>query len=307
MMGEEELSSAARYLAIQEATSILVTNHLSPLYQQAAARGDQLELQLLRLQEAELYESLGRYCNEAASSLVRALSKYTLLVYTQEGIVARKDAEITLPPPEAKLPRDVAKLLQEFDRRLSEELTNVGDRLAERAKSEARFLDKRDAAAMVLIREVAAALESGSEAVFYEDMRTYSGFYIPSRTVEEALPLVRHHLKEKYGEIVLEERERPVRAKVLRRALPQPPAPQPPQPPVTPQPAAQPPPAQPETLPLSGVSIDDLVKALSGALGATVALEFEVPRSEDKLAQLRNALYILKQAVAIKQWRITRA
>ena len=308
ILGEEELDSAARYLAIQEATSILVTNHLSPLYQQAAAGGDQLELQLLRLQEAELYETLGRYCNEAAGSLVRALSKYTLLVYTQEGIIARRDVEITLPPPEAKLPRDVAKLLQEFDRRLSEELTNVGGRLAERAKSEARFLDKRDAAAMVLFKVTAAAFGSGNdEVVFYEDARVYEGFYIPSHVIEEALPLVRHHLKEKYGEVVLEERERPARAKILRRPLPQPPAPQPPQPPVTPQPAAQPPLAQPETLPLSGASIDDLVKVLPSAPGATVTLEFEAPKSEDKLAQLRSALYILKQAASVKQWRITRA
>jgi hypothetical protein len=298
IFGKEELSSATRYLAIQGATNVLVTNYLSPLYQQAAKGGDQLELQLFRLQEAMLYELLGRCCNEAASSLARALSKYTLLVYTQEGTVTRKDVEVVPPPPGARLSRDVAKLLQEFNKHLNEELANVGDKLAERAKSEARFLDKRDAAAAVLIKEAEVALKSGGEAVFYEDVHTYGGFYIPSRTVEEVLPLVRQHLKEKYGEIVVEERERPVRANVLKLPRPQPPAPQP-----TPQPLF----TQPETLPLSGASVDDLVKVLQGALGATVTLEFEAPESEDRLAQLRKALYILKQAVTIKQWRITRA
>jgi len=307
IIGDGELRSATRYLAIHEATTHLIDNYLSQLYQRAPGEGG-LELELLRLQESEVYSALGRYCNEAGSELTRALSKCTLLCYTQEGTVARKDVELTPPTAEARMPREIAKVLQRFNQHIGDCVQNVANELAKAAKSAAKFLDQRDRVAAAVLEEVKAMLESRGEAVIYSDVHTYSGFYVPHTVVKDVLPIVVNRLKEKYGEnLAIEDRDRPVPAKIVRLKAP---APQPPGAgAVT---AAETPAGRPERegirLPAEGTSISALTQALRQVGGGvTVTLEFEVAKDSDKLGQLCNVLHVLEQSAGVRRWRITPA
>jgi len=301
---EQSLRSAARYLAINEATLHLIDGYLRPLYQQAARGGEleKLELELLRIQESDVYDALARYCSEAGGELTSALSRYTLLYYTQQGVVERQDVVLALPSAEFKPLREVARVLQQFNEHIGWCVKNVANELARRAKSAAKFLDNRDKAAAAVLKEVEAMIRGGGQATIYADVRTFDGYYVPRPIVEGVLPLVQQQLRKKYENLEVVEQEKPVPVKIIRVRPPVQPLAQAAAQQITTTPTTTAAPAVQRPV-VEGASFDELIETLRQASGSRiVVLELEVPG--DKLGLLRNILYNMQAGIKIRWWQV---